>query len=224
MIDSHSHILPGMDDGSKSVEQSISMLQMEIANGIHRVVLTPHFYAWQNSPQQFLKRRQAAWESLEPALTDELPQLIMGAEVQYFEGICAVKDLHDLCIEGTDLFMLEMPQQRWSNRIIQDVVNLQNRDDMTVVLAHIERFLNCTQKITWDYLRRCGVLMQVNASFLQGFFSRHSAKKMMQRGEIHFLGSDAHDLTDRSPNLTPAMAHGECLAGEKLLEQAFDEY
>ena len=222
MIDSHCHILPGMDDGSKSVEQSVAMLRMELENGIERVVLTPHFYAHQNSPQRFLKRRQEAWKRLQAALPDGMPQMVMGAEVQYFEGICGVEDLHDLCIQGTDLLLLEMPQQKWTNRMIRDVVELQDREDMTIMFAHIERFLDCTDDKTWDYLRRCGVLMQTNASFLTGFWTKHKAKKMLRQGKIQFLGSDAHNLTDRRPNLVPTLAEGRVLEGEYLLEQAFD--
>ena len=54
--DFHSHILPGMDDGSRSVEESLGMLRMEAKHGIRRIVATPHFYARQNSPTEFLDR------------------------------------------------------------------------------------------------------------------------------------------------------------------------
>ena len=222
MIDSHCHILPGMDDGSKSAEQSVAMLRMELENGIDRVVLTPHFYAQQNSPRQFLKRRQAAWERLQEALPEGMPRMIMGAEVQYFEGICGTEELHELCIQGTDLLLLEMPEQKWTSRMIRDVAELQDREDMTVMLAHIERFLTCTDEKTWDYLRRCGVLMQINASFLTGFWTKSKAKRMLRQGKVHFLGSDAHNLTDRKPNLTPALSCGHPLRGEPLLQQAFE--
>ena len=61
MIDFHTHILPGMDDGSKSVEESIWLLQEEVRQGVDAVMLTPHFYAEENSPVDFLRRRYASW-------------------------------------------------------------------------------------------------------------------------------------------------------------------
>ena len=202
MIDAHCHILPGMDDGSRSVEESISMLNLEAENGITTAVLTSHFYASQNSPQKFLERRQKAWEKLKPHLTAQMPGILLGAEVQYFEGICQIPDLHDLCIQGTDLLLLEMSQQKWSERVIRDVEELQDREDMTVLLAHIERYFPYERKEDWAWLRRCGVLMQVSASYFQSWRTGHKAKKMLKAGHIQLLGSDAHNMTSRRPNLT----------------------
>ena len=65
MIDFHTHILPGVDDGSRSIEESLAMLQAEADAGIERVVFTPHFYASQNSPKDFLRRRKDSWGAAE---------------------------------------------------------------------------------------------------------------------------------------------------------------
>ena len=81
MIDFHTHILPGVDDGSRSIEESLAMLQAEADAGIERVVFTPHFYASQNSPKDFLRRRQESWSALLPHMYRGLPQVSFGAEV-----------------------------------------------------------------------------------------------------------------------------------------------
>ena len=65
MIDFHSHILPGMDDGSQTVEESLTLLEMLRAQGVDTVAATPHFYARENSPEVFLRRRREAWERLD---------------------------------------------------------------------------------------------------------------------------------------------------------------
>ena len=65
MIDFHTHILPKMDDGSKSTEESIAMLKMQAEQGIRWVVATPHFYAEHESPQDFLQRRNHSYQSLQ---------------------------------------------------------------------------------------------------------------------------------------------------------------
>ena len=87
--DFHSHILPCVDDGSHSVEESLQMLRMEAEQGVTHVVLTPHFYAKHDSPERFLQRRAAAWETLQAAMAGEegLPQITLCAEVYYFPGI-----------------------------------------------------------------------------------------------------------------------------------------
>lgn len=200
MIDFHTHILPVMDDGSDSVKTSLSMLREEARQGISTVLLTPHYYAHENSPQTFLKRRQKAWEHLEPYLRPELPQVRLGAEVQYFEGICAVEDIRDLRIEGTELLLLEMPFCHWSDRVVEDVLELNEWEDTRIVLAHMERYMAMQPKDLWEQLRERGILMQCNVSFFDGWRKRRKAMSMLTSGEIQFLGSDCHNMKTRRPN------------------------
>ena len=200
MIDFHTHILPGVDDGSQSIPESVSMLRAEARQGIEAVVLTPHFYAQENSPAQFLERRQQMYKHLLPNLWRELPMICLGAEVQYFEGICAVEDIRHLRIEGTEYLLVEMPFSHWPDRVVKDVMELNDLTDTTVVLAHIERYLAMQSKDVWERLRSCGVLMQSNVSFFGNWKTRHKAMSMLARGEIHLLGSDCHNMKTRQPN------------------------
>ena len=200
MIDFHTHILPGIDDGSKTVSESISMLKAEAKQGIHEVYLTPHYYATENSPAEFLERRSCAWSKLEPHLSPDLPFVRLGAEVQYFEGICSVSDILDLRIEGTDYLLLEMPFRTWSDRMISNVLELNDQPDTKVVLAHIDRYLSMQPSDLWDQLKRYGIMMQCNVSFFDSWKSRFRAMKMLSNGEIDFLGSDCHNMSSRQPN------------------------
>lgn len=200
MIDFHTHILPGIDDGSKTVSESVSLLRLEARQGIDTVFLTPHFYAEENSPVEFLKKRYAAWRELEGYLWPELPKIRLGAEVQYFEGICTVEDVKHLKIIGTDYLLVEMPFHRWTDRMVEDVIDLNDRDDTQVVLAHIERYQEKTTPAVWKQLRDCGVLMQSNVSFFENWKTKHQALSMLTRGEIHFIGSDCHSMRSRRPN------------------------
>lgn len=200
MIDFHTHILPCVDDGSDSIKTSLSMLRAEARQGISTVLLTPHYYASENSPQIFLERRQRAWQILKPYLWQELPQIHLGAEVQYFEGICSAEDVHNLRIEGSDLLLLEMPFCRWSERVVEDVLELSEWENTRIVLAHIERYMAMQPKEIWRQLRQRGILMQCNVSFFDRWRTRHKAMSMLSAGEIQFLGSDCHDMKARRPN------------------------
>lgn len=200
MTDFHTHILPGMDDGSKDVSESLELLKIEQEMGIDRIVLTSHFYSDQNSPERFLRRRERAWQQLWPELDDSMPELLLGAEVQYFEGMNHVEMLPDLRIEGTDLLLLEMPFCSWDSRMIRTVLELNDSGYMRVVLAHIDRYLKWQKADTWDALRRNGILMQVNASAFEGFFGKRKAMKMLENNEFQLLGSDCHNLKTRRPN------------------------
>ncbi len=200
MIDFHTHILPGIDDGSKNVHMSLAMLREEARQGIDTVLLTPHFYADQNSPMSFLRRRNNAWNELVQYLTDEEPDLYMGAEVQYFEGITSVDDIPELVISGTDLLLLEMPFSRWTERMVDDIFEMQAQWDVRVVLAHIERYMSFQKKDIWTVLRNEGILMQSNVSFFANRKTRRKAIHMLANGEIHFLGTDCHNKETRRPN------------------------
>ena len=64
MIDLHTHILPNVDDGSSSLEESLALLRMLASQGVTLTAATPHFYATSDTPEQFFRRREAAWKQL----------------------------------------------------------------------------------------------------------------------------------------------------------------
>ncbi len=201
MVDFHTHILPRMDDGSRSNRQSLEMLRLEAEMGIDTVILTPHFYASQNSPERFLARRQEAWERLWGALEDDSIQFMLGAEVQFFDHMDEVEEVSRLAIGVTGVLLLEMPFRPWDERTVRTVLELNGREGLQIVLAHIERYSSfCRDKGIWRELRESGVLMQVNASLFSGFLGRQRAMAMMQRGEFQLIGSDCHNMTERRPN------------------------
>lgn len=201
MVDFHTHILPRMDDGSWSTRLSLDMIRMEVEMGIDTVILTPHFYASQNSPERFLARRQRAWERLWDAMADNTPQFMLGAEVQFFDHMEEVEEVSQLTIGVTGVLLLEMPFRPWDERTVRTVLELNGRGGLQIVLAHIERYSSfCRDKGIWQELRRSGVLMQVNASFFSGFLGRRRAMEMMRRGEFQLIGSDCHNLNERKPN------------------------
>jgi len=210
MTDIHCHVLPQMDDGSQSVEESLAMLEAMAAQGVDRVVATPHFYAHENSPEEFLARRTARMEKLAGVLHPDLPALKLGAEVYYFEGVSRCEELEALKIEGTGLLLLEMPFCRWSRRMLQEVWEIHS-SRATVLLAHIERYLRWQDRETWDMLAKWGVLNQCNASFFLRWQTRQKALRMLREGRVQLLGSDSHNMESRPPQLGAALA----LLGQK---------
>ena len=212
MIDLHSHILPGIDDGSKSPAESLKLLQLLSQQGVDTVVATPHFYAYRNDPDTFLENRRRSHAELLAYLQDSshdeaaLPQILLGAEIAYFDGISRCDKLPALQLENSGLVLIEMPFGTWTRRMVDDICMLPNQQGVTPVLAHVERYPQ------WDQLRRfhtllmdAGVLLQCNAeAFLKGMKSRRYLQ-MLNRSQIHFLGSDCHNLTTRPPKLDQAV-------------------
>ena len=207
MIDFHSHILPGIDDGSDSAEMSLEMLRMEAEQGIDTVVATPHFYARYESAEEFLRKREAAEKVLREAMAHEkgLPKLAVGAEVYFFRGISETDFLSHMAIKGTNCVMIEMPPAPWEDAIYRELVRIREKKGLIPVIAHVDRYIGRfrTYRIP-ERLAELPVLVQANADFFLDRSMESLALKMMKRGQIHLLGSDSHNLTSRKPNIGPA--------------------
>lgn len=217
MIDWHSHVLPQMDDGSKSLEESIELLTMLASQGADTVIATPHFYANDESVSKFLERRRASYEKLSEGLSSEMPRVLLGAEVSYYSGISHLEGLSSLCIEGTKLLLLEMPFAKWTDHTVREVIEIASRGDVTVVLAHIERYIGIVGASVFADLREYGVLMQVNASFFIRIGTKRRALKLLSSGLIQLIGSDTHNTSVRFPKLGLAYNIIEKKLGENLI-------
>ena len=204
MIDIHTHILPGMDDGSSSLEESLSMARESARQGVRLLAATPHFYATQEDPNSFLRRRERSLALLESAWQDGFPTLLVGAEVRYFDGISRVEKIAHLTLDHTRILLLEMPFTSWSRRMVEEVAELQRSRGLQVLLAHVERYLKDQDSQVWEMFRQNGVWMQCNANFFLRWQTKRKAQALFKKGEIQMLGSDTHNMTSRPPNLALA--------------------
>ncbi len=204
MIDIHTHILPGMDDGSGSLEESLAMAKESARQGVRLLAATPHFYATQEDPNSFLRRRERSLALLESAWQDSFPTLLVGAEVRYFDGISRVEKIAHLTLDHTRILLLEMPFTSWSRRMVEEVVELQRSRGLQVLLAHVERYLKDQDGQVWETFRQNGVWMQCNANFFLRWQTKRKAQALFKKGEIQMLGSDTHNMTSRPPNLALA--------------------
>ena len=205
MIDWHSHILPGMDDGSQNTEESLALLRMQSEQGVEVVIATPHYYAEEEKTDDFLKRRERSFRSLQKSLLPEHPKILLGAEVRYYPGISLMEDIKRLCIEGTSLLLLEMPFSEWTEYTVREVLKLSHFSGVTVILAHMERYLSFQNKDVWKRFRESGILLQVNASFFLQFSTKRKALSFLKNTEVHFLGSDCHNTSSRPPYIGKAL-------------------
>lgn len=205
MIDLHSHILPGVDDGSKSVKESIELLRMLGDQGVDTVVATPHFYPSEDNLDAFFARRTKGYEKL--MLAGEgmtLPRVLLGAEVAYFYGISSSSAIDTMRAEGSNLLLLEMPMHPWSDSMVRELITLADKPNVTLLLAHIERYFPFVRKKTVESLVDHGILIQANAATFLSPLTARSVLKLMKKGYVHFVASDCHGITKRPPMLKAA--------------------
>ena len=201
VIDFHSHILPGIDDGSRNVQTSIDMLRMCREHGVDTMIATPHFYADSNRVERFVENRQRAYEKV-VAQGADIPHIMMGAEVAFFAGISRAEKAGALTIEGTDVMLLEMPFVTWSDSVVQEVRDLIEKRHFHIILAHIERFLKIPGNKSYvEQVLELPLTVQVNAETLLDFRQRGRLFRMFRQGSANILGSDCHGMHHRMPNL-----------------------
>jgi protein-tyrosine phosphatase len=208
VTDCHSHILPNADDGSRSVEESLSMLRLEAGQGIRRVVATPHFYAHHDSPERFFRRREEAWKKLREAMGDDplLPKVELAAEVHFFAGMSDSKVISELTFPGKSYMLLEMPPAPWTESMYREMEEIFVKRGITPIIAHIDRYIGPFR--THGILKRLEelpVLVQANAEFFLQRGTSRMALRMLKEGRIHLLGSDCHGVKSRTPNLGQAL-------------------
>ncbi len=219
MIDWHSHILPAMDDGARDPAESRVLLEQLSLQGVDTVVATPHFYANREPIARFLSRRRCALDTLRQEMGTDGPRILPGAEVRYYPGISQLNGLDALRIADTRLLLLEMPEIRWSGSTVQELLRLSCTNHCRIVLAHVERCCFLQPPDVWSTLLNSGIRMQVNGDCFLSWRTRRRVLSMLDRGEVHFLGSDCHNLTTRPPRLGEACRYIERKLGADFLEQ-----
>ncbi|MGN1132767.1 MAG: CpsB/CapC family capsule biosynthesis tyrosine phosphatase [Ruminococcus sp.] len=207
IVDFHSHILPNIDDGSDSVETSLNMIDTLRNQGVDTIVATPHFYAHKDRVDAFLQKRQSSFELLSKSLPDIYPDILLGAEVAYFRGISTAKDISKLTIGKTGVLLLEMPFQRWNDEIIAEVRRLADSGSITVMLAHLDRYLEIKDNKPFvKKLLSLPVVIQLNASAFLHRKRKRKTVKLAENQDRIVLGSDTHNMDSRPPLLEDARA------------------
>ena len=200
IIDFHSHILPGADHGSSSVETSIFQLDQAYSHGITRVIATPHFYPHKHTVKAFLERRNAAYEKLMAEYHGEV-EIRLGAEVMLCDGLENLAVLDQLFIHGTKTLLLELPYDVFKDEYCDSVKKMVEQG-IDVVLAHADRY----PKKNIEKMLKCGARAQLNASSLCKLFIRRELYKWIKDKNVIALGSDIHGKSKKAyDNFTRAV-------------------
>lgn len=207
MVDLHCHILPNMDDGAKSIDESIEILKMQEEQNFERIVATPHFYIQKESLDVFLKRRINCLDKLckDSKILDIKLFFKLGAEVFYSEDLINL-DLKKLCIEKTNYLLLELPTGYVPSSFGEFIYELQIKG-ITPIIAHVERYIYAMRNmdIVYDWVSN-GCLIQVNAaSIVNSKVMRKNIIKLINSNLVHVIATDAHNTDRRKPLMDEAM-------------------
>ena len=226
LVELHCHILPGIDDGAKDLDMSMSLIRKELQDGAVGIVFTPHFHYERISVEQFTARRKAAFLQVSAACRAEGLRLAgkMGAEVFYSTALPSL-DLRQLAFAGSNYILIEFPPTMHPPGIDETLYAIRAQG-YTPILAHVERYPFVTEDPTLLYNWVCdGGLAQINATGL--IRDGHTAKwlhKLIEWNLVHILCSDCHHPVKRPPNLAEGFAHLPDKVARRMQRNAIDIY
>ncbi len=202
MIDIHSHILPGIDDGAKDPEESAKLIETLQKQGITLLALTPHFYPHREPMDRFILRREKAYELIKRIDTDM--QFVLASETFLAENLLLNEGIEDLCMGHTKFLLLELPFTReWNARTYRLIEGLMSKFGIRPIIAHIERYpamnRNADRENILKNLSDMGCMFQIDTDSVTNLRTRYSMLKLIKSGWVDFIGSDCHDLTVRKP-------------------------
>lgn len=222
MIDFHSHILPKVDDGSSSVEESLAMLSALKEQGVECVVASSHFIG-NITVDDFFKKRNSAYNELMKAIenSDEsYPKIILGAEVFVDERLLTNDGIERLCIENTNCIMLEMPAKAWDQLYYQILYTITAKYRLRVMIAHVDRYFSLfgnNKKIF--KLAEMQPVFQVNTSDLASYRCKKLLRHLNNLDASVVFGTDCHNMSYRKPYCDVPMKNIEKCFGAQYLNE-----
>lgn len=229
-LDLHCHILPGIDDGSDSWDETLEMFQAAYNEDIRIIIATPHYGLYNqdfdiDSARQLVEEANTRMKSL-PYRVD----VFLGNEIYYVPGI--VRDVLNgraATIAGSSYVLIEFSVDV-DYETVEKAVQEFTRECYRPIIAHVERYRNLidTDLEQIRELRRLGAYFQVNTgNFIRksGLFKKDSrtafAKAMLQAGMVDFVASDAHNATSRKPVMKTAVESIRRIANEEQCDRLF---
>lgn len=215
----HCHILPQIDDGSKSVEMSLEMISMMRSQGVENIIATPHFYAHrEESIETYLDKRRIAHNKLIAADSSN-KEIMLGAEIAIEHGISKLKGIERLRLADTNYILLELPYAGFQHWYLEEINDIAYEYGLTPVLAHIHRYLDYYSKAEYEEVLKTEAILQFNNEAFGNFKERKFAKRLIKEGYPYVFGSDAHNLTSRKPNwdMLQSKVKSEIIEGAEVL-------
>lgn len=198
MIDTHIHMVPGVDDGAKDLQISINMMKLAISEGVNEMILTPHFnlptYSNQNVKEQFnFLNNYIISEKIDF-------KIHLGNEIYLSEeSMEGIKQGKAYTMANSRYLLVELPYCHFYPFHEVMLMELQ-KYGYKVVLAHVERyevFLNKPEKLM--ELNGKGIYSQITSRYIMDSKTRKKALKLIESGLIYIVASDGHDVVRRPP-------------------------
>ena len=188
MIDLHSHLLPGVDDGSRSIEVSVGVLRRFAQDGVSTLVCTPHLVASAAADAPAERYAELLAELVEAA--PAVPSLLLGWEIMLDVPGADLRAPH-LRLGSSSAVLVELPRNGVPSKAAEELFRIR-MSGVVPILAHPERYWGCSIEQVREW-RRVGAVIQTDAAMLLGSGPQTDlARDLLGEGLIHCLASDNH--------------------------------
>lgn len=222
LYDMHSHILPEFDDGAKSLEESLSMLDTLKKQNVNNVCFTPHFYTNEMSAQDFIESRKEAYEKFLPHKPKDM-NIVLGAEVYVTKYLFVNEDLSGITYGKSKYILTEFGYStKFSDKTMDKINTLINTHGLIPIIPHVERYetLMSDASVIFE-LKDMGVLIQSNVgNYVKKapYFRKKKLINYISRNLIDVLGTDAHSHTHNTPDdYSQAVEYIRSKCGEEVI-------
>lgn len=216
MIDIHSHIIYGIDDGARTIEEAIQMIRMDSSFGVTDIIATPHYYVSRPTDPDQIHYRLNNIEKTIAEMNDKQPveavsvRLYPGNEVLWFESMPEkLKSGAILTLAGTRYTLVEFYPDQNIETMLQAVRKLRYSGYIPVI-AHAERYAALRANGAISELIRQGAQIQLSTgAFSGGFFDKEAkfVKKAVKDDLVHYMGTDMHRTDRRAPDWSAAIRY-----------------
>ena len=223
MVDMHTHVLHNIDDGPKTLEESISLIEKLEQAGVTDIVATSHYFSASTSIEDFYVRGTKRLEELRKAVADKNigVNIYFGAEVHIDKILLNYSSLEKLCFENTDYILLEIPPAFFSEDAFELIDKIVSYYPIKPIIAHAERYSYLKNTRALTYLKQMGCIIQADTECILGksLCARLFAFKMIKEGLVDIVASDCHDTKKRKSNLNLAYDAIEKKLGKQTVER-----
>lgn len=225
LYDMHCHILAGLDDGAKDEYEMMKMVRIAYNEGIRTIFATPHYHPYRGSADA--EAVMQVFSKLYSLVKHYFPDMDIyeGCEIYYQNGIVEkVKNGELLTLANSKYVLIEFSTDS-ECKMISDALNEFLFAGYYPVIAHVERYDKLCENLEFiEELVEAGVYIQINAGSVigdSGTKAKKDVKKLLQKGLVHFVGTDAHDEKVRAPKIKKSFKFIQKKIGEDIAEQIF---
>ncbi len=225
--DVHCHLVPGVDDGARDLNMSLSILKKEYADGVRDIIMTPHYRRGMFETDRARVKEQ--FELLRNETQREWPDLnlILGCEYHASHEMVSRFDAEELYRLGGSNYVLVEFSEAHDSRYMRNRINEVLQAGYRPIIAHMERYPICrSDQELVRFFKESGCLIQVNCDSVigkEGFWVKRFVKKLMKEQMVDLIGTDAHNMDERSPHIKECAEYLDGVFGQEYTDTLMEK-